>query len=93
MKKKLTLQEFGFDGQKAVEKKPTLRPGQRWRPNRGVWRHINGIGRDSGEIHFDDANKTGLTGGYHCCSGTDFQSWIERTKAKLVKRRRDEKTG
>lgn len=63
-------------------KQPKLKPDQRWRPNRGPWRHINGIDGDSGEIHFDDVK------GYHWCYDADFQNWIERTKAKLVKRRK-----
>lgn len=62
-------------------KKPKLRPGQRWRPNRGPWRHINDIGCDSGEIHWDDIN------GYHWCYAEDFQNWIKRTNAKLVRRK------
>ena len=64
--------------------KPKLRPGQRWRPNRGPWRYINAIDQDDTEIHWNDMSRDR---DHHWCYSEDFQNWIESTNAKLVRRK------
>ena len=60
-----------------------LKAGQVWRPNRGKWRTIQGIGEISREVHYVEGERKWRK--WHWCYYQDFQDWIKKTNAKLVR--------